>query len=410
MTACLHAWLRPARRTIAAGLLLLFTLAVLAASATLAAGLPAIILPEGYEILEDEGVVCLPVTLSEPSGLPVSVRVTTIPPQGPSAAIPHQDYIPLNGRLEFPPGLTEREICLRILDDETDEFAGYFLLAFSEPVNATLNLASVEYFIRDNDGPAFLRIDQWPTPPSIAPGEVLTYTYQIWSVPLIEDTGRTARLDVTFDPPEAIASLEIVESSFEPAPPARIGCGAFAGGMISCTISDLTTDPSAYVVLLLTTASDFNGALNATGRVTGIRGTTNTNPHDTDGPQTVLVAHQLWSTYTPVLYGIYDYALTGLHVLNAGLGAVRLKLPDGQERDFPPGINEWWFPMAGGRQVVNATSSSGPCQDVTYLGGNTYNIEIDFASGELRHLNFVCMDASRPPDGSAWILYYYLEP
>lgn len=404
------AWFEPARRHVAEIVLFLVMLAVAAVSATFADDLPALILPDGREILEDEGIVCLPVTLSEPSDLPVSVRVTTVTPDELLAAVPHEDYIPLDGRLDFPPGRTEQEVCIRILDDEVDELAGYFSLALSEPVNAALNLATAEYFIRDNDGPAFLRIHQWYIQPEIVPGEVLTYTYQVWSDRVVEDPGRTVRFDVAIDPPAAIASLEVVVPPFDPTPLVQTSCGPFVAGALSCTIRDLDTEDSVHFILRLTTAADFSGALNATAGVTGIRGTTNTNPQSAVGPQTVLVASQVWSTYAPVLYGVYDYTLTGLQVRNRGPGGVLITLPSGPRHYFEPGTDEWWFPVGGGGQVVNAVSSSGPCKEATYLGGNNYNIAIDFAAGEIRHLNFICLDASRPPDGSAWFLYYNLVP
>lgn len=402
-------WFEAARRRVAVFAVLFSILTIAAASAAFAADLPVISPPDGREILEDEGIVCLPVTLSEPSDTTVSVRVTIVAPDE-LVANPHEDYIPFDGRLEFPPSRTEQEVCIRIIDDETDEFAGYFSLVFSEPVNATVNLATAEYFIRDNDGPAYLRIGKSLVPPEIVPGEVITFSYTVSSDPIVEDAGRTARLDVTFDPPAAIASLEIVEPSFDPDPLAQTRCGPLAAGALSCTIRDLNTELSAYFILRLTTAEDFSGALNVTAHVMGIRGTTNTNPRDTIGPQTVLVASEVWSTYAPVLYGIYDYRLTGLQVRNTGPGNVRITRPGGASHDFAPGMEEWWFPMAGGRQVVNATSSSGPCLGLTYLGGNSYNIDIAFAPGELRAVNFTCMDASRPPDGTGWMLYYYLAP
>jgi hypothetical protein len=122
------------------------------------------------------------------------------------------------------------------------------------------------------------------------------------------------------------------------------------------------------------------------------------------------VARPVWVVYAPVTYGVYDYTPTGVHVRNNGPGDVRLTLPTGPSRAFSPGPGEWWFPMGGGRYVVNAASASGPCKELADLGGNSYNIEIDFRPGELRHLSFVCLDASRPPDGTGWTLYYYLEP
>ena len=71
---------------------------------------------------------------------------------------------------------------------------------------------------------------------------------------------------------------------------------------------------------------------------------------------------------------------------------------------------DWWFSVGSGRCVVNVKSSSGPCHEAAYWGSNAFDIGIDFAAGALPQISFVCMDASRPPDGTAWTLFYYLEP
>lgn len=392
----------------------LFGLIATALSGALVAGLPAaelpvLIPPFGREILEDEGVVCLPLTLNEPSAVPVSVRVATAVPADPVPAIPHEDYVPISGRLAFAPGITEQEVCIQILDDEIDEFAGYFLLVLSDPLNATLNTTAVEFFIRDNDGPANLKISQWPTEVVIDPGDVLTSTFTVWNAPSYADVGRTARLDIAVDPASAIPSVAVFDPPFDPGPLAEVSCGDLNMGRLSCTIRFLTTE-SVDIALRMTTAEDFSGVFNIQASVTGIRGTVNTNPDNTAGPLPVLVASQVWAAEVPVIYGMYDYRLTGIRVQNDGPGDVRLTLPAGPSRNFTPGTDEWWFPMGGGRYVVNATSSSGPCEPLTSLGGNSYNIEIDFRPDELRSLSFMCLDASRPPDGTGWTLYYYLEP
>lgn len=390
------------------------TLIATALSGVQAVGLPAtelpvLNLPYGRDISEDEGVVCLPLTLGEPSAVPVNVHVATAVPTDPVPAVPHEDYVPISGRLAFAPGVTEQEICIRILDDEIDEFAGYFLLVLSDPVNATLNATAVEYFIRDNDGPADLKISQWPTEVVIDPGDVLTSTFTVWNAPLYADVGRTARLDIAVDPASAVPSVAVIDPPFDPGPLAEVSCGELDAGTISCTIRFLTTE-SVHIALRLTTADDFSGVFSVQAGVTGIRGTINTNPDNTAGPLPVLVASEVWAAEVPIVYGMYDYRLTGVRVQNVGPGDVRLTLPAGPSRNFTPGTDEWWFPVGGGRYVVNATSSSGPCEALTSLGGNSYNIEIDFRPDELRSLSFMCLDASRPPDGTGWTLYYYLEP
>lgn len=114
--------------------------------------------------------------------------------------------------------------------------------------------------------------------------------------------------------------------------------------------------------------------------------------------------------YLPVTLRGIDDNLTGLQVLNSGSGDVTIDLPGGMRNVFLEGTRaNWWFPIGNGHYTATAFSSSGPCAALVSLGGNIYQIEIDFRRGELRHINFSCLDTSRPPDGTGWMLYYYLE-
>jgi hypothetical protein len=384
--------------------------AITALSSALAADLPTLYPPELRNIQEDDSLACLRLTLSEASDLPGSVYVTTSMPEDLTPAIPHEDYLPLGGRLEFPPGATEQDVCITILDDEEDKFAGFFLLVLSDPVNLVLNSDTVEFMIDDNDGPTSLAVSQFVSATSVAPGVAMTFNYRVSSKESITEVGRTARLDVVFDPPAAISAVEVMHPPIDPSVLIQTSCGELGDGAFSCTIRNLQAGSVTRVELRVTTAADFRGVLGIRAVVNGVRGTTNTNPNNVAGTSSVLVASPVWLVHAPIIFGVYDFASTGLKILNTGPGNVQLRLSGGPERDFPPGIEEWWFPIGGGHYVVNATSSSGPCVELTYYGGNTYNIPIDFKPGELRRLSFTCMDTSRPPDGTNWTLYYYLEP
>jgi hypothetical protein len=113
--------------------------------------------------------------------------------------------------------------------------------------------------------------------------------------------------------------------------------------------------------------------------------------------------------YVPVTFRWVDGSLTGLSVLNNGPGEVTIDLGETSRFFMEHTRSPWWFPIGSGQRTATAYSSSGPCAALVSLGGNIYQIEIDFTPDELGHINFICLDTSRPPDGTGWMLYYYLE-
>ena len=93
------------------------------------------------------GALVFPVTLSAPSGFPVTVGFATA---NGSAAAPG-DFTAASGTLSFPAGAAERTVdvvIVRDLQDETDET---FTLGLSSPTNATLADATAVGLIRDDD-------------------------------------------------------------------------------------------------------------------------------------------------------------------------------------------------------------------------------------------------------------------
>ena len=95
------------------------------------------------------GTLVFPVTLSAPSGFPVTVGFATA---SGSAAAPG-DFTAASGTLSFPAGAAERTVdvvIVRDLQDETDET---FTLGLSSPTNATLADATAVGPIRDDDAP-----------------------------------------------------------------------------------------------------------------------------------------------------------------------------------------------------------------------------------------------------------------
>lgn len=95
--------------------------------------------------------LAVPVSLSAPSGAPVSVPYSITP----GSATLNSDYAvsPVTGTLEFPAGTQTRNLSISVLgdaDDETDETVNVTLL---NPVNAVLVDGDAVATIRDDDGP-----------------------------------------------------------------------------------------------------------------------------------------------------------------------------------------------------------------------------------------------------------------
>src|SRR5262249_12843336 len=87
------------------------------------------------------------VSLSGPSGLPVSVDYST----ADGSAMAGDDYTPQSGRLTFAPGETTKSISVSVLGASGDELDETFLLDLRNPVNATIARAEGVGTIR-NDG------------------------------------------------------------------------------------------------------------------------------------------------------------------------------------------------------------------------------------------------------------------
>ena len=85
----------------------------------------------------------LPVTLSSPSGFPVTVDWSTIDAAGSGLAESGTDFVARSGTLTFQPGETVQHIPLEILGDTVDEppllWGEWGLVGLSNPTNATLD-------------------------------------------------------------------------------------------------------------------------------------------------------------------------------------------------------------------------------------------------------------------------------
>ncbi|MET0903267.1 MAG: Calx-beta domain-containing protein, partial [Acidimicrobiales bacterium] len=85
----------------------------------------------------------LPVTLSAPSTVPVSIDWATVNTSTAPQAQSGSDFVAASGTLTFQPGQTVQSISLEILGDTVDEppllWGEWGLVAFSNPANAVLD-------------------------------------------------------------------------------------------------------------------------------------------------------------------------------------------------------------------------------------------------------------------------------
>lgn len=104
------------------------------------------------------------VTLSAPSGLPVSVQYATA---DGTATVADDDYLSTSGTLTFAPGQTVRTITVGVVGDTQHEEDETFFLTLSEPTGATL---------ADTEGVGtILNDDEIPSP--FVPGSIAGYVY-----------------------------------------------------------------------------------------------------------------------------------------------------------------------------------------------------------------------------------------
>ena len=110
---------------------------------------PALSVADSETVEGDGGLgnVTLPVTLSAPSGFPVTVNFAT---SNGTAAAPG-DFVATSGTLTFPVGTSQRQVDVPIIGDLQDETDESFTLGLSSPANATLGDPSAVATIRDDD-------------------------------------------------------------------------------------------------------------------------------------------------------------------------------------------------------------------------------------------------------------------
>ncbi len=94
-------------------------------------------------------VIVLPVDLSQPTTVPVSVNYTI----KAGTANPNTDFLAMSGKLTLPAGMAAKYISVTVFGDGIVEFNESVLVALSSPVNATIDPASATgvVTIRDDD-------------------------------------------------------------------------------------------------------------------------------------------------------------------------------------------------------------------------------------------------------------------
>jgi hypothetical protein len=106
-----------------------------------------------YAQSEGGGPAVITVTLSGDTALTAVVQYSSSDGSASSA-----DYTPVNGSLSFSPGVKTQTFSVPILDDDLVEGDETVLLSLSDPVSATMGVASAELTIVDNEGEPTLSI------------------------------------------------------------------------------------------------------------------------------------------------------------------------------------------------------------------------------------------------------------
>ena len=99
--------------------------------------------------------VALNVNLSVPSSRTVTVAYTS----ADSSAKGTNDYRPISGTLQFPPGVTSQTVTVPVYGDTSDEADETFTVTLSDAVDATIARNRATVTIADDDGPQILISD-----------------------------------------------------------------------------------------------------------------------------------------------------------------------------------------------------------------------------------------------------------
>ena len=108
------------------------------------------------DVPEDDasGVMDFTITLSEPTGVAVTVDFATVD----GTAVAGEDYVAASGTLNFTPGQLSQVVSVAILDDAQGEVDEQLSLQLTNPVGVVLGVASVAGTIIDDEGVSTLAV------------------------------------------------------------------------------------------------------------------------------------------------------------------------------------------------------------------------------------------------------------
>lgn len=210
----------------------------------------------GTETSGSTAVIEVPVTLSEPTTVAVSVEWATVFVPGAPAtqAEAPSDYTTASGTVTFAPGETAKTVAVTIQDDATVEPIEYFVVSFRNPTGAVLGGYYGLGFgrITDDDQPSVL-----PGSASVVEGNSGTVAL---AVPVTLSTPSTGTVTVdwaTTFAPGAPAGQASAANDYT----AASGTVTFAPGETSKTVTilvkgDTRVEPNEYIVVAFGNATN----------------------------------------------------------------------------------------------------------------------------------------------------------
>ena len=215
---------------------------------------------------EMDGEVTFAVTLSAPSGLPISVNYATGDMETPEdmygMAMADVDYTSGTGMVEFAPGETEMMVTVAVMDDALDEHDEVFAVTLSDASYATIDDGMATGTIMDDDDPPSVSIAD--ASGSEGSGEV-TFTVSLDAPSALPTSVAWATGDM--ETPDDMYGMAMADVDYASAS----GTVEFAPGetemMVTVTVMDDALDEHDEVFAV--TLSDASYAMIGDGMATG---------------------------------------------------------------------------------------------------------------------------------------------
>lgn len=207
----------------------------------------------GLTVNEAAGSANFTLTLSAPSGRPVTVNFATAGGSATAGA----DFVNGSGTITLAPGDTMRPVTVSIVDDLLDEANEAFTVTLAGEVNATLATAVGTGTIVDDDPTPTLTVDSVRAPEGATGTTTATFTVALSAL-----SGQTVTVSYTTGGGTATAGTDYTTTS---------GVLTFAPGLLSQTVQvpingDTSVEPDE--TFLLTLSAPTNATL-LTGQDTG---------------------------------------------------------------------------------------------------------------------------------------------